>query len=56
MTDGAPLGLGTRAFDLLLILLEADGSLVTKDELVSRVWPGIVVAEGSLDAAVFFPT
>lgn len=56
MADGAPLELGTRAFDLLLILLEADGSLVTKDELVSRVWPGIVVAEGSLDAAVFFPT
>lgn len=42
--------------DLLLILLEADGSLVTKEELMSRVWPGIVVAEENLDAAVFFPT
>ncbi|MGA8379625.1 MAG: winged helix-turn-helix domain-containing protein [Stellaceae bacterium] len=56
MTDGAPVELGTRAFDLLLILLEADGSLVTKEELMSRVWPGIVVAEENLDAAVFFPT
>lgn len=53
MTDGAPVELGTRAFDLLLILLEADGSLVTKEELMSRVWPGIVVAEENLDAAVF---
>ena len=44
VADGVPIELGTRAFDLLLALLEADGSLVTKDELLSRVWPGIVVA------------
>jgi DNA-binding winged helix-turn-helix (wHTH) protein len=48
LADGAPIDLGTRAFDLLLALLEADGSLVTKDELLSRVWPGIVVAEENL--------
>src|SRR5690348_4544459 len=36
IADGAPVELGTRAFDLLLVLLEADGSLVTKDELISR--------------------
>jgi len=29
--DGVPIELGTRAFDLLLVLLEADGSLVTKN-------------------------
>ena len=45
VTDRGPVELGTRALDLLLVLLEADGSLVTKDELMSRVWPGIVVAE-----------
>src|SRR2546430_5284269 len=48
VADGVPIELGTRAFDLLLVLLEADGSLVTKDELFSRVWPGIVVAEENL--------
>src|SRR5271165_874865 len=48
LADGAPVELGTRAFDLLMVLLEADGALVTKEELVSRVWPGIVVSEGNL--------
>ena len=52
VADGVPIELGTRAFDLLLVLLEADGSLVTKDELLSRVWPGIVVAEENLKVQV----
>jgi DNA-binding winged helix-turn-helix (wHTH) protein len=50
--DGVPVELGTRAFELLLALLEADGALVTKDELLSRVWPGIVVAEENLKVQV----
>src|SRR5438874_1800361 len=41
LTDGVPVELGTRAFDLLLVLLEEDGGLVSKEELLSRVWPGI---------------
>jgi len=52
VADGVPIELGTRAFDLLLLLLEADGSLVTKDELLSCVWPGIVVAEENLKVHV----
>jgi len=34
-------------------LPEADGSLVTKDELLGRVWPGIVVSEHNLKVQVF---
>jgi DNA-binding winged helix-turn-helix (wHTH) protein len=52
VADGVPTELGTRAFDLLLVLLEADGSLVTKDELLRRVWPGIVVAEENLKVQI----
>jgi DNA-binding winged helix-turn-helix (wHTH) protein len=52
VADGVPIELGTRAFDLLLVLLEADGSLVTKDELVRRVWPGIAVAEENLKVQI----
>jgi DNA-binding winged helix-turn-helix (wHTH) protein len=52
LADGVAVEMGTRAFDLLLTLLEADGSLVTKDELQSRVWPGIVVAEENLKVQV----
>src|SRR5580700_4387883 len=53
VADGVPIELGTRAFDLLLVLLEADASLVTKDELMSRVWPGVVVAEENLKTQIF---
>src|ERR1700720_942278 len=52
VADGGPIKLGTRAFDLLLALLEADGSLVTKKEIMSRVWPGIVVAEENLKVQI----
>jgi DNA-binding winged helix-turn-helix (wHTH) protein len=52
LADGVPVVLGTRAFDLLLVLLEADGLLVTKEELLSRVWPGIVVSEENLKVQV----
>ncbi|HEY1430117.1 MAG TPA: winged helix-turn-helix domain-containing protein [Stellaceae bacterium] len=52
LADGVPVELGTRAFDLLLVLLEADGSLVTKEELMSRVWPGIVVSEENVKLQV----
>jgi DNA-binding winged helix-turn-helix (wHTH) protein len=45
LADGGSVKLGTRAFDLLLVLLEADGALVSKEELLSRVWPGLVVSE-----------
>jgi DNA-binding winged helix-turn-helix (wHTH) protein len=52
VADGVPIELGTRALDLLLVLLEADGSLVTKDELFRRVWPGIVVSEANLKVQI----
>ena len=52
LADGVPVELGTRAFDLLLVLLEADGALVTKSELLSRVWPGMVVSEENLKVQI----
>ncbi len=52
LADGVPVELGTRAFDLLLALLEADGLLLTKEKLVSRVWPDVVVSEENLKVQV----
>src|SRR4029077_4349158 len=52
VASGVPIELGARAFDLLLVLVEADGSLVTKEELMSRAWPGIVVAEENLKVQI----
>jgi hypothetical protein len=52
LADGIPVELGTRAFDLLLVLVESDGLLVSKEELLSRVWPVIVVSEENLKVQV----
>jgi predicted ATPase/DNA-binding winged helix-turn-helix (wHTH) protein len=48
LAEGVPVPLGSRAFDVLMVLIEAAGELVTKDEILSRVWPGMVVEEHSL--------
>ena len=52
LVDGVRVELHTRAFDLLAVLLEADGRLVTKAEIYRRVWPGIAVSEGNLKAQI----
>ena len=52
LADGVPVELGTRAFDLLLALVEANGSLLLKEEAMARVWPGIVVSEENLKVQV----
>jgi predicted ATPase/DNA-binding winged helix-turn-helix (wHTH) protein len=52
LVDGVPVELGTRAFDLLMVLLEAEGELVTKDELLHRVWPGTVVEENNIQVQI----
>ena len=46
--DGVAVELGSRAFDVLMVLTEARGGLVTKDEILSRVWPDTVVEENNL--------
>jgi DNA-binding winged helix-turn-helix (wHTH) protein len=52
LADGVPVELGTRAFDILMVLIDADGALVTKDELLARVWPGIFVDGTNLKVQV----
>jgi DNA-binding winged helix-turn-helix (wHTH) protein len=52
LADGVPIKLGTRAVELLLALLEADGSLVTKDQLLCRVWSDLTVAEVNLKVQI----
>lgn len=50
--DGQPVGLGARAIALLTALLARPGRLVTKVELLDRVWPGLVVEENNLQVQV----
>jgi len=48
LRDNRVLPLGARAFDVLLTLARAQGGLVTKAELLDRVWPGLVVEEANV--------
>lgn len=43
-----PVRIGSRACDILLALVEKQGQVVSKQELLERVWPGIFVEEGNL--------
>src|SRR5882672_67652 len=50
--DGKDADVGARAFDLLLALAQRRGRLITKDELLALVWPGVVVEEHNIATQV----
>jgi TolB-like protein len=50
--DGVAVRLGSRALEVLAVLGAARGDVVTKDELLARVWPGTVVEENNLQVQV----
>ena len=50
--DGAGVRLGSRALDILCELVAAEGQLVTKDELMARVWPGAVIEDNAIQVHV----
>jgi len=52
LEGGTPVGLGGRAFDLLVALVEQRHRLVAKDELFGLVWPTTAVEENSLTVAI----
>ena len=45
---GSPVPVGGRAFEVIEVLVESAGELVTKDQLMGRIWPGAVVMESTL--------
>ena len=50
--DEALVRLGGRARDILCVLASAGGKIVTKDELMERVWAGVVVEENNLQVHI----
>jgi DNA-binding winged helix-turn-helix (wHTH) protein len=43
-----PMPLGSRALEILIVLLERPGVLVSKQELMARVWPNVFVEPANL--------
>ena len=52
MLDGVEVRLGSRALDILCVLATANSEVVSKDELMTRVWPGLVVEENNIQVHV----
>lgn len=50
--DGVETPLTPKMFDLLVILVEARGRTVDKEELLASVWPDAIVEEGSLPRTI----
>jgi TolB-like protein len=50
--DDTLMHLGSRVLDILCVLVSARGAVVTKDELLARVWPGVVVEESNIHVNV----
>lgn len=52
LRGGQVVPLTTKAFDTLLALVEQQGRLVERDELIRQVWPDTVVEEGNLTVTI----
>ncbi|MCW5612093.1 MAG: winged helix-turn-helix domain-containing protein [Rubrivivax sp.] len=53
LADGAAVKLAARAFDLLTLLVAERERTLGRDELLERVWPGVVVEPNNLDVQVW---
>ena len=50
--DGSPVRVGARSIEILCALAAAQGELVTKDQIMERVWQGNVVEENAIQVHV----
>jgi TolB-like protein/Tfp pilus assembly protein PilF len=50
--DGTPVRLGSRALDILCVLAAAKGEVVSKDELMAKVWPGTIVEDNNVQVHI----
>ena len=50
--DGKSIAIGQRGLALLTALLDAEGRVVSKADLIERAWPGVIVEEGNLTVQI----
>jgi TolB-like protein len=51
-SDGRPIELTQKAFDILRLLVEHPGELLDKSTLLAAVWPNVVVEENNLNQVI----
>jgi DNA-binding winged helix-turn-helix (wHTH) protein len=47
-----PVAIGSRALDILGVLIDRAGEVVSKDEIIAAVWPGTVVEDSNLTVQI----
>jgi DNA-binding winged helix-turn-helix (wHTH) protein len=52
LDQGRPVPVKPKALAILSVLAEADGALVTKDELMAAIWPNITVEDNAIQVHV----
>ena len=52
MSHGRAITIGSRAFEILEVLVESAGDVVSKAALMGRIWPGAIVEENALQAQI----
>jgi predicted ATPase/DNA-binding winged helix-turn-helix (wHTH) protein len=52
LVDGRPVAVGGRALDVLITLAVNPDHLLTKNELLERAWPGVIVEESNLQVQI----
>src|SRR6185503_5331716 len=51
--EGRPVHVTPKAFDILLGLVRSGGRVISKDELMTTIWPNCFVEEGNLAQNIF---
>ena len=52
LLDGQPVRIGSRAFDMLAVLIAAKGELVSKNDMLKQIWPDTIVEENNPPPAI----
>jgi DNA-binding winged helix-turn-helix (wHTH) protein len=47
-SETRPVAIGSRALDILAVLIKRRGNVVSREEIIAAVWPKTVVGEGNL--------
>lgn len=49
---GSIIPIGSRAFEIIEMLIQAGGDIVSKDDLMRRVWPGLIVEDNTVQVHI----
>ena len=52
LTSGVAVPLGARAFEIIAVLVRSANDLVTKHDLMDRIWPGAVVGDNTINVHI----